>query len=210
MVLVVLKTPQLKMQSEVMMSMSMAPKVLQPRQLPPTGMPHLLTHRALTVQLDLVWVRLIPTQKNSGIPSTVDWNQMPSYARPYLFWQRFCIGVDFSPGCNLIWTTFCGSWRAFWDFLSIMFCHNLENNYPGSVSHTLSWRVENMDNLRWVVFITGPSSLGVPGVPWYTQILADQLTLFQPGGTYYAHLITSGTLGFSDLPTALQYKRGEF
>ena len=153
MVLVVLKTPQLKMQSEVMMSMSMAPKVLQPRQLPPTGMPHLLTHRALTVQLDLVWVRLIPTQKNSGIPSMVDWNQMPSYARPYLFWQRFCIGVDFSPGCNLIWTTFCGSWRAFWDFLSIMFCHNLENNYPGSVSHTLSWRVENMDNLRWVVFI---------------------------------------------------------
>ena len=28
----------------------------------------------------------------------------------------------------------------------------------------------------------GPSSLGVPGVPWHTQILADQLTLFQPGG----------------------------
>ena len=23
---------------------------------------------------------------------------------------------------------------------------------------------------------------GVPGVPWHTQILADQLTLFQPGG----------------------------
>jgi hypothetical protein len=30
--------------------------------------------------------------------------------------------------------------------------------------------------------------------------LADQLT---PGGTYYAHLITTGTPGFSDLPTAL-------
>ena len=28
----------------------------------------------------------------------------------------------------------------------------------------------------------GLSSLGVPGVPWHTQILADQLTLFQPGG----------------------------
>jgi hypothetical protein len=40
-------------------------------------------------------------------------------------------------------------------------------------------------------------------VPWHTQILADQLTLFQPGGTDYAHLITTGTPGFSDLPTAL-------
>ena len=50
---------------------------------------------------------------------------------------------------------------------------------------------------------TGPSSLGVPGVPWHTLILADQLTLFQPGGTDYAYLITSGTPGFSDLPTAL-------
>ena len=35
------------------------------------------------------------------------------------------------------------------------------------------------------------------------QILADQLTLFQPGGTDYAQLITTGTPGFSDLPTAL-------
>ena len=40
-----------------------------------------------------------------------------------------------------------------------------------------------------------------PGVP--AQILADQLTLFQPGGTDYAHLIITGTPGFSDLPTAL-------
>ena len=45
----------------------------------------------------------------------------------------------------------------------------------------------------------------MPGVPWHTQILADQLTLFQPGGTNYAHLITTGTLRFSDLPTALVY-----
>ena len=29
---------------------------------------------------------------------------------------------------------------------------------------------------------TGVSSLGVPGVPWHTQILADRLTLFQTGG----------------------------
>mgnify|MGYP006979712808 CR=1 FL=1 len=44
----------------------------------------------------------------------------------------------------------------------------------------------------------------MPGVPWHTQILAAQLTLFQPGGTDYAHLITTGTPGFSDLPTALK------
>ena len=44
----------------------------------------------------------------------------------------------------------------------------------------------------------GLSSLSV-----HTQILADQLTLFQPGGTDYAHLITTGTPGFSDLLTAL-------
>ena len=50
----------------------------------------------------------------------------------------------------------------------------------------------------------GLSSLGVPGVPWHTQILAYQLTLFQPRGTDYAHLITISTLGFSNLPTALQ------
>ena len=53
------------------------------------------------------------------------------------------------------------------------------------------------------LYSPGLSSLGVPGVPWHTQILADQLTLFQPGGTDYAHLITTGTPGFSDLPTAL-------
>ena len=32
------------------------------------------------------------------------------------------------------------------------------------------------------IHMTGPSSLGVPGVPRHTQILEDQLTLFQPGG----------------------------
>ena len=44
----------------------------------------------------------------------------------------------------------------------------------------------------------GVLSLGV-----HTQILADQLTLFKPGRTDYAHLITTGTPGFSDLLTAL-------
>ena len=33
---------------------------------------------------------------------------------------------------------------------------------------------------------------------------ADQLTLFQPGGTDYAHIITTGTPRFSDLPMALK------
>ena len=51
--------------------------------------------------------------------------------------------------------------------------------------------------------VAGVLSLGVPGVPWHPQILADQLTLSQPEGTDYAHLITTGTPGFSDLPTAL-------
>ena len=46
-------------------------------------------------------------------------------------------------------------------------------------------------------------ALGVPGVPWHTQILIDQLTLFQPGGKDYAHLIIIGTPEFSDVPTAL-------
>ena len=49
----------------------------------------------------------------------------------------------------------------------------------------------------------GLSSPGVPGVPWNPQILVDQLTLSQPRGTDYAHLITTGNPGFSDLPTAL-------
>ena len=51
--------------------------------------------------------------------------------------------------------------------------------------------------------VSGLSSLGVPGVPWHTQILADQLNLIQPGGTDYAHLITTGTPRLSEFPTAL-------
>ena len=47
------------------------------------------------------------------------------------------------------------------------------------------------------------SSLGVHDVQWHTQILAYQFTLFQPGGIDYAHLITTGTPGLSDLSTAL-------
>ena len=54
-------------------------------------------------------------------------------------------------------------------------------------------------------YVPGVSSLGVPGVPWHTQILADQLTLFQPWGTDYDHLITNSTPRCSELPTALLY-----
>ena len=42
---------------------------------------------------------------------------------------------------------------------------------------------------------------GAGGSP---HILADQLTLSQPGGTDYAQQITTGTPKFSDLPTALE------
>ena len=37
----------------------------------------------------------------------------------------------------------------------------------------------------------GLSSLGVQGVPWHPQILADLLTPSQPGGEDYAHHITT-------------------
>ena len=73
-------------------------------------------------------------------------------------------------------------------------------NAMGAIAHAiLSKRLNRSRNTT----SAGLSSLGVPGVPWHTQILADQLTLFQSGGTDYAHLISTGTSGFSDLPTAL-------
>ena len=40
-------------------------------------------------------------------------------------------------------------------------------------------------------------------MPWHPQILANQLTLSQPGEADYAQHINTGTPGFSDLPTAL-------
>ena len=44
---------------------------------------------------------------------------------------------------------------------------------------------------------------GGGGGAFVPQILADQLTLSQPGRADYAHHINTGTPGFSDLPTAL-------
>ena len=72
------------------------------------------------------------------------------------------------------------------------------------LSFTYQIRNSTTQLMLILIYWTGLSSLGVPGVPWHTQILADQLTLFQPGGTDYTRLITTGTPGFSDLPTALQ------
>ena len=43
-------------------------------------------------------------------------------------------------------------------------------------------------------------------VPWHPHILADQLTLSQPGWKDYAHLITTGTPVFSDLLRAKHSK----
>ena len=59
----------------------------------------------------------------------------------------------------------------------------------------------NKSNKRPVEF-SKPSldaGLSSPGVP----ILADQLTLSQPGRADYAHHITTSTSGFSNIPTAL-------
>ena len=63
---------------------------------------------------------------------------------------------------------------------------------------------------HYVMKISGVSSLGVPGVPWHPQILADRLSLSQPRGTDYVHLITTGTPGFSNLPTALNLTVKEY
>ena len=46
----------------------------------------------------------------------------------------------------------------------------------------------------------GVSSLG-GGIPWHTQILADQLTLSQPGGVDYTHQII---LALPDFQTFLR------
>ena len=45
----------------------------------------------------------------------------------------------------------------------------------------------------------GVSSLGMPGVPWHPQILADQLTLSQPEGADYAHQIVLAPPDFQTL-----------
>ena len=64
--------------------------------------------------------------------------------------------------------------------------------------------VRKADGIKNVQDAPGVLFLGVPGVPWHTQILADKLTLSNPGGANYTHHINTGTPRFSDLlPTAL-------
>ena len=46
-----------------------------------------------------------------------------------------------------------------------------------------TWQLSYLSRVRPLpVQNSGVSSLGVPGVPWHPQILADNLTLSQPGG----------------------------
>ena len=56
------------------------------------------------------------------------------------------------------------------------------------------WVILTRANFGPIGWYAGVSSLGVP-------ISTVQFTLFQPGGTDYANLITTGTPGFSDLLT---------
>ena len=93
--------------------------------------------------------------------------------------------------------------RVFWLLSHFFIKRKIVSFWKKVIKNEKSLTTE--ENKFWA-YPAGLSSLGVPGVPWHTQILADQLTLFQPGGTIYAHLITTGTPGFSDLPTALQHE----
>ena len=53
-----------------------------------------------------------------------------------------------------------------------------------------------------------PGCAGCAMAPRFWHI--NYVTLFQPGGTDYAHLIITGTHGFSDLLTALGQSASDF
>ena len=55
-----------------------------------------------------------------------------------------------------------------------------------------------------------PGMPGMPGVPGHPHILADQLTLYQPGGADYAHHITTGTPGSINLHIIFTYLESNF
>ena len=70
-------------------------------------------------------------------------------------------------------------------------CANLTNSIQGKIedltlgfdaSFRFQFFFSNFEDYRGVV-------PGGAGVPWHPQILADQLTLSQPRGVYYAHKI---------------------
>ena len=93
-------------------------------------------------------------------------------------------------------------------------CSNLSTETPtiGQLHNTLSFHRILMQGF-WTVAVDLLRAVGAGGagcaMPPSPQILADQLTLFQPGGTDYAHLIATGTPEFSDLPTALYIVKGK-
>ena len=71
--------------------------------------------------------------------------------------------------------------------------------------YLMTWNPAKLDFFKAVekgchwISSQGCRPRGVPGAPWDPQILADQLTLSQPGG----RLCPPNNTGFSDLPTAL-------
>ena len=67
-------------------------------------------------------------------------------------------------------------------------------------SHLIKQFFETEEKQLWLI----PPVANASCVVQACQILADQLTPFQPGGTDYAHLITTGTPRFLYLPTALK------
>ena len=77
------------------------------------------------------------------------------------------------------------------------------NNLPPLVEIGLTDLPKSKGAMAWhprctprddtLALLSGVLSLGVP---WHHQILAHQLTLSQPWGTDYAHLITTGSSGF--------------
>ena len=60
-----------------------------------------------------------------------------------------------------------------------------------------------MNALKVIIYAKTHIWMYVAGVSSLPQILAEQLTLSQPGGADYSLLTTNGTPLFSDLPTAL-------
>ena len=64
-----------------------------------------------------------------------------------------------------------------------------------------------LSNWNWMTYLASPflcRDVGTKGAaPPPLQILADELTLFQPKGADYAHHITTRPPGFYDLPKAL-------
>ena len=100
-------------------------------------------------------------------------------------------------------------------------CCSLKNNFGQVFQFCIKFNKSKAIETHFALYVSGVSSLGVPGVPWHThtgpspagglwglqppQFLANQLTLSQPGGANHAHHSTTSPPGFSDLTTGLPY-----